>query len=30
VPLHLAGYLRVESWNGSENVGFVVSDAAVA
>jgi single-stranded-DNA-specific exonuclease len=30
VPLHLAGYLRVEAWNGSENVGFVVSDAAVA
>ncbi len=30
VPLHLAGYLRVEAWNGTENVGFVISDAALA
>ena len=30
VPLHLAGYLRVESWNGAENPGFVISDAALA
>ena len=30
VPLHLAGYLRVEAWNGTENPGFVISDAAVA
>jgi single-stranded-DNA-specific exonuclease len=30
VPLHVAGYLRVEAWNGSESAGFVISDAAVA
>ncbi|MSP03375.1 MAG: single-stranded-DNA-specific exonuclease RecJ [Acetobacteraceae bacterium] len=30
VPLHLAGYLRVEAWNGAENPGFIISDAAVA
>jgi single-stranded-DNA-specific exonuclease len=30
VPLQLAGYLRVESWNGAENPGFVISDAALA
>jgi len=30
VPLHVAGYLRVEAWNGTENAGFVISDAAVA
>ena len=30
VPLHLAGYLRVEAWNGAENPGFIVSDAALA
>ena len=28
--LHLAGYLRVEAWNGTENPGFIISDAAVA
>ena len=28
VPLHLAGHLRVEEWNGSVGVGFVVNDAA--
>jgi single-stranded-DNA-specific exonuclease len=30
VALHVAGYLRVEAWNGTESAGFVVSDAAVA
>lgn len=30
VPLHLAGYLRVESWNGAENPSFIISDAALA
>jgi len=30
VPLHLAGYLRVEAWNGSESAGFIISDAAPA
>jgi single-stranded-DNA-specific exonuclease len=30
VPLHVAGYLRVEAWNGAENPGFVISDAALA
>ena len=30
VPLHLAGHLRVEAWNGSESAGFIVSDAALA
>ena len=30
VPLHLAGHLRAEAWNGSESVGFIVSDAARA
>ncbi len=30
VPLHLAGYLRVEAWNGAENPGFIISDAALA
>jgi single-stranded-DNA-specific exonuclease len=30
VPLHVAGYLRVEAWNGAENPGFVISDAAIA
>ncbi len=28
--LHLAGYLRVEAWNGAENPGFIISDAALA
>ena len=30
VPLHLAGHLRVEAWNGAENPGFIISDAALA
>jgi single-stranded-DNA-specific exonuclease len=30
VPLHVAGYLRVEAWNGAENAGFIISDAALA
>jgi single-stranded-DNA-specific exonuclease len=30
VPLHVAGYLRVEPWNGAENPGFVIADAALA
>jgi len=30
VPLHVAGYLRVEAWNGAESAGFVISDAALA
>ncbi len=30
VPLHLAGHLRAESWNGSESVSFIVTDAALA
>jgi len=29
-PLHLAGYLRAESWNGRVSAGFFVTDAAVA
>ena len=29
-PLHLAGHLRAEEWNGTTGVGFVVSDAAAA
>ncbi len=29
VPLHLAGYLRAEEWNGAVNPGFVISDAAL-
>ena len=28
LPLHLAGHLRLEEWNGSIGVGFVVHDAA--
>ncbi len=28
VPLHLAGHLRAEEWNGSRSAGFVVTDAA--
>ncbi len=27
-PLHLAGHLRVEEWNGTVGAGFAVSDAA--
>jgi single-stranded-DNA-specific exonuclease len=30
VPLHVAGYLRAETWNGAENPGFIISDAALA
>ena len=30
VPLHLAGHLRAEEWNGSLGVGFAVTDAAPA
>jgi single-stranded-DNA-specific exonuclease len=30
VPLHVAGYLRVEAWNGAESPGFVITDAALA
>jgi single-stranded-DNA-specific exonuclease len=29
-PLHLAGYLRAESWNGRVSAGFFVMDAAPA
>jgi len=29
-PLHLAGLLRAETWNGAINPGFVVTDAAPA
>lgn len=29
-PLHLAGYLRAEEWNGSLSAGFFVTDAAMA
>jgi single-stranded-DNA-specific exonuclease len=30
VPLHLAGHLRAEEWNGSVSACFVISDGAVA
>ncbi|HVZ09882.1 single-stranded-DNA-specific exonuclease RecJ [Rhodopila sp.] len=30
LPLHLAGHLRAEAWNGSTNPCFVVTDAALA
>jgi single-stranded-DNA-specific exonuclease len=30
VPLHLAGHLRAEEWNGSVSPCFIVSDAALA
>ncbi len=30
VPVHLAGQLRVEEWNGSTSVGFSIVDAATA
>ena len=30
IPLHVAGHLRVETWNGAENAGFIISDAALA
>lgn len=29
-PLHLAGHLRAESWNGAQSLSFFVSDAAPA
>ncbi len=29
-PMHLAGYLRAESWNGSVSASFMVQDAAYA
>ena len=29
-PLHLAGHLRAESWNGQVSVGFFITDAAPA
>jgi single-stranded-DNA-specific exonuclease len=29
-PLHLAGYLRAESWNGRTSAGFFITDAAPA
>jgi single-stranded-DNA-specific exonuclease len=28
MPLHLAGYLRAEHWNGTESASFVIADAA--
>ncbi len=30
LPLHLAGHLRAEEWNGNTSVGFIISDAAPA
>ncbi len=30
VPLHLAGHLRAEEWNGAVSAGFIITDAAVA
>ena len=30
MPLHLAGHLRAEEWNGSVNPGFFIADMAVA
>ena len=30
VPLHLAGHLRAEEWNGSVSPCFIISDAALA
>ncbi len=30
VPLHLAGHLRAEEWNGAVSPCFIISDAAVA
>ena len=29
-PMHLAGHVRAEEWNGELNVGFAVADAAPA
>jgi len=28
MPLHLAGHLRAEEWNGTTSACFVISDAA--
>lgn len=30
MPLHLAGHLRAEEWNGLSNASFVIADAAAA
>ena len=30
MPLHLAGHLRAEAWNGTVAPGFVIVDAAAA
>jgi single-stranded-DNA-specific exonuclease len=30
MPLHIAGHLRAEAWNGAVNPGFFISDAAPA
>src|SRR4029077_19440015 len=30
LPLHLAGHLRAEEWNGAVNPGFFITDAAAA
>lgn len=30
IPLHLAGHLRADEWNGTVSPGFVVADAAAA
>jgi hypothetical protein len=30
MPLHIAGHLRGEEWNGSVNPGFFIADAAPA
>jgi single-stranded-DNA-specific exonuclease len=29
-PLHLAGHLRAEEWNGTVSASFVIADAATA
>jgi single-stranded-DNA-specific exonuclease len=29
-PLHLAGHLRAETWNGQTTAGFMLSDAATS
>ena len=29
MPLHLAGHLRAEEWNGTVSAGFIITDAAV-
>ena len=30
LPLHLAGHLRAEEWNGVVNPGFIITDVATA